>query len=61
MACLIVLQKHGGIVFLLHFAFKPKKEVCHISELDHKNLSWTFHQGMYGTSDLITFFHSTFS
>ena len=47
--------------FLLHFAFKPKKEVCHISELDHKNLSWTFHQGMYGTSDLITFFHSTFS
>ena len=29
------------MVFLLHFVFKPKKEVCHISELDHKNLSWT--------------------
>ena len=33
------------VFFLLHFAFKLKKEVCHISELEHKNLSWTFDQG----------------
>ena len=61
MTWLNVLQKRSDMVFLLHFVFKPKKEVCHISELDHKNLSWTFDQGAYGTSDFITFFHSTFS
>ena len=38
MTWLNVLQKRSGMVFLLHFVFKPKKEVCHISELDHKNL-----------------------